>query len=148
MHSTSSRTIICMSKITSLSSRESPCQLSSRQKKQCCISLRFAAGVVTVCSAQLASYPVPATPSFSSLAVLYCKRRKSGRGTGYEASAQLDTLSMDAQQPWKKGGTTSWMAAAGALESSDLEPRLQLLHGHMYHCLPATSNISPIIVPF
>ena len=40
---------------------------------------------------------------------------------------------MDAQQPWKKkGGTASWMAAAGALESGDLElePRLQLLHGH------------------
>ena len=42
-------------------------------------------------------------------------------------------LSMDAQQPWKKkGGTASWMAAAGALESGDseLEPRLQLLCGH------------------
>ena len=40
---------------------------------------------------------------------------------------------MDAQQPWKKkGGTASWMAAAGALESGDseLEPRLQLLRGH------------------
>ena len=32
---------------------------------------------------------------------------------------------MDAQQPWKKeGGTTSWMAAAGMLESGDSEPRL------------------------
>ena len=51
----------------------------------------------------------------------------------FAAGAQLDTLSMDAQQPWKKkGGTASWMAAAGALESGDseLEPRLQLLHGH------------------
>ena len=39
---------------------------------------------------------------------------------------------MDAQQPCKKkGGTASWMAAAGALESGDseLEPRLQLLRG-------------------
>ena len=46
---------------------------------------------------------------------------------------------MDAQQPWKKkGGTTSWMAAAGALKSGELKPCLQLLHGHAYHCLPAT----------
>ena len=40
---------------------------------------------------------------------------------------------MDAQQPWKmKGGTASWMAAGGALESGDseLKPRLQLLRGH------------------
>ena len=47
---------------------------------------------------------------------------------------------MDARQPWKKkGGTASWMAAAGALESGDSEPRLQLLRGHAYHCLPTTS---------
>ena len=43
---------------------------------------------------------------------------------------------MDAQQPWKKkGGTASWMAAAGALESGDSEPRLQLLRGHAYQLL-------------
>ena len=37
-----------------------------------------------------------------------------------QRSAQLDTLSMDAQQPWKKkGGTASWMAADGGLESGD-----------------------------
>ena len=49
---------------------------------------------------------------------------------------------MDAQLPWKKkGGTASWMAAAGALESGDseLEPRLQLLRGHArVSFLPAT----------
>ena len=45
-------------------------------------------------------------------------------GTKYvQRSAQLDTLAIDAQQPWKKkGGTASWMAAAGALESGDSPP--------------------------
>ena len=56
---------------------------------------------------------------------------------------------MDAQQPWKKeGGTASWTVAAGALESGDSEPRLQLLRGHAYRCLPATlmSKGHPLIV--
>ena len=33
------------------------------------------------------------------------------------------------------------MAAAGALESGDSEPRLQLLRGHAYHCLPTTLRV-------
>ena len=46
---------------------------------------------------------------------------------------------MDAQQPWKKkGGTTSWMAAAGALESGDSEPCLQL----EYSCTNSTNQIA------
>ena len=55
-----------------------------------------------------------------------------------------DESQMDAQQPWKKGGTASWVVAAGALESGDLEPRLQLLRDHADHCLPATLKMATL----
>ena len=40
------------------------------------------------------------------------------------------------------GFCVSWMAAASSAREplGDLEPRLQLLRGHAYYCLPATTT--------